>query len=70
MQKNNAFLIQEIQKAFLKDLRKSFYLKHKYLHKGLKITVSGRIRGSRRKRKLILSLGRVTSSSLNKNLHS
>ena len=68
MFENNAILIRNLQKTFLTELRKSSSKKHKYLHKGLKIVLSGRLRGSRRKKKITLSLGRVTSSSLGKNL--
>jgi ribosomal protein S3 len=68
MFKEDAIIIKNLQKAFLKNLRESFCSKHTYLHKGLKIVVSGRIRGSRRKKKMTLAIGRVTPSSLGKNL--
>jgi hypothetical protein len=69
MLKESMTRISFAQKKLLKKLEKSMSSKNYYLHKGLKLQISGRINGSKRKKKLTLVAGRITSSSLSKNLH-
>jgi len=68
MHKSTIISISFAQKKLLRKLKESIDSKNSYLHKGLKLQISGRIRGSKRKKKFILSTGRITSSSLSKNL--